>query len=269
MSNLRFDQPTWAPLFSDQLIIAQSTRLGGVSPEPYTSLNLGLHTQDAKEHAIANRSLFCEGLGCTEAQLAGGYQVHGNRVQVVTEAGQVEGYDAFVTNIPNLVLSATIADCTPVLLYDPVRGAVGAVHAGWRGTGAKIATKTVQVMQVNFGTRPADCWAYIGTCIGANDFEVDADVADHFAARHKRFVTKKEKFLVDLKAANRDQLLAAGLLATQIECSPFSTVANNERYFSHRKERGKTGRMLAVIGLRDSTKIKCDLPAENRFCFSQ
>ena len=105
-------------------------------------------------------------------------------------------------------------------------------------------------MRDAYGTRPENCWVYLGTCIAERDFEVDADVADHFSEEDKRWNPQRKKFLVDLKKANRDQFLYLGVAPSQIELSPFSTVEDNDRYFSHRAERGLTGRMLAVIGVK-------------------
>jgi YfiH family protein len=232
------------------LIIAESTRLGGVSSSPYASLNLGLHTPDEEKNITENRRRFCADLRFSSKQLAGGFQVHDSKIRQVQEAGQWEGYDAFITNKEGVILSVTIADCCPVLVYDPVHKAVGAAHAGWKGTVEEIATKMLLKMRDAYGTRPADCWAYIGTCIGADDFEVDADVADHFEATYKWWKPVTKKYHVDLKTANGDQLLRLGVSAGQMEYSTFSTVADNDRYFSHRAEKGKTGRMLAVIGVR-------------------
>ncbi|MEM1216454.1 MAG: peptidoglycan editing factor PgeF [Bacteroidota bacterium] len=250
MAALRYDEPPWLAAFRDQLIAVQSTRLGGVSRAPYASLNLGLHTQDDPVRVAENRRLFCADVGFEEKQVAGGYQIHGDQILPVDTPGQTEGFDAFVTNRKDLMLSVTIADCVPVLLYDPVQRAVGAAHAGWRGTASEITRKTLAKMSECYGTQARDCWAYIGTCIGSNDFEVDTDVADHFTTTYQHFDPKRGKYLVDLQAHNRDQLLAQGVPSRQIACSPHSTVAQNQRYFSHRKEKGKTGRMLAVIGLK-------------------
>lgn len=246
----RFTAPAWQAAFSDYLLVAESTRHGGCSSPPFYSLNLGLHTDDRRADVAENRRRFCADLGVQMEQLAGGFQVHGDRCLRVKKPGQWEGYDAFITNKSGIVLSITIADCTPVLLYDPIQKAVGAAHAGWRGTVQKIAAQTLRSMRDAYGTQAADCWAYIGTCIGAADFAVDADVADHFAADYKRWDDQQEKFFVDLKRANEHQLLELGVPAAQIECSPYSTVTHNQDYFSHRAEKGQTGRMLAVIGLR-------------------
>ncbi len=233
------------------LTVAESTRRGGVSPAPYASLNLGFHTPDQPEHVRENRRRLLEALGWQLDQLAESHQVHGKEVLVVEAAGSYQGHDALVTNRPGILLGIKIADCTPILLFDPVRRVIGAAHAGWRGAAAGVVGRTLEVMAENFGVRPGDCFAYVGVCMDAASYEVDADVADHFPAAFKRWAEARGKFLLDLKGANRAQLRAAGLPEAQIEVSAFSTVLHNEDYFSHRKEKGRTGRQMALIGLAE------------------
>lgn len=235
------------------VVAAQSNRLDGVSKAPFDSLNLGLSVHDDEQDVSGNRALFCGALGISTSQLAMSRQIHGDRILRVSGPLQAEGYDALVTNTPGVVVSVFVADCTPVLLYDPVHKACAAVHAGWRGTAAGIVAKTMATLHNEFGTFAADCLAYIGACIGAEAFEVGADVAGHFADDEKRYDPLKGKFFVDLKAANRHQLLDAGLPAGNIEVSPYCTVLNNDLFFSHRLEKGITGRMMAVIGLQAGT----------------
>lgn len=232
------------------LSAAESTRHGGVSQPPFHSLNLSLHTDDHPEAVQENRRRFFAACGFGADQTAGSHQVHGAEILKVQEAGYFSGYDALITNQPGLLLTVTIADCTPVLIFDPTQKVVAAIHAGWKGTVAQIVQRTLRSMQENFGTLPPDCLAYIGTCIDHCDFEVDADVADHFEDLHKYWQEDKGKFLVDLKKANHTQLLHAGLQSRHIQVSPFSTFTRHEDFFSHRYEKGKTGRMLAAIGLR-------------------
>ncbi len=231
------------------LVIAESTRQGGYGSAPYATLNLGLYTKDEAAIVQQNRNHFFGQLGCTEAAVAGMHQVHGAEVLRVEEAGQYAGYDALITNVAGLYLTVTVADCTPILIYDPLHKAVAAVHAGWRGTVAGIASKTLKMMREHFGMDPNHCYAYVGTCIDECSFEVDADVADHFATNFKRWDEQKEKFFVDLKAANADILNKGGVPMAQIECSEYSTVLHNEEYFSYRKENGQCGRMLGLIGV--------------------
>ncbi|WP_247235243.1 peptidoglycan editing factor PgeF [Telluribacter sp. SYSU D00476] len=243
-----FRSPALFEQFPD-VIAAESTRHGGVSPTPFFSLNLGQSTGDSATHIEENRRRFWQALGVSASQVAKSHQVHGSDILTVTQPGHYDGYDALVTNRANIVLTVTIADCTPVLLYDPVQRAVAAIHAGWRGTVQQITAKALMKMQDEYGTDPADCYAYIGTCIDECSFEVGEDVAGHFAEEHKRYDNGLQKYFVDLKATNLAQLRDAGIPEDQVEVSPYSTVLHNEDYFSYRLEKGQTGRLLAAIAI--------------------
>lgn len=256
------DQPNSAnkPLFRipeifghfENLVAAESTRHGGVSLTPYNSLNLGGSTQDSPENVITNNRLFFGALNIDFESVAKSHQVHRADILKVTKPGRYEGYDALITNVPHIQLAVTVADCTPILIFDPIQNSVAAIHAGWRGTVQEIVFKTVQAMQTEFSTNPADCLAFVGTCIDECSFEVGEEVAEHFAGSFKRWDEQKGKFFIDLKKANKAQLLSAGLKSENIEVSPFSTVENNQDYFSYRAEKGLTGRMLATIGTTNS-----------------
>ncbi|NUN99054.1 MAG: peptidoglycan editing factor PgeF [Saprospiraceae bacterium] len=237
-----------------EVLAAESTRHGGVSPAPYESLNLGLHTNDAPQHVRENRRRFFAALGISEDTISGGHQVHGDQVFVATAPGLQEGYDAFITQKKGLFVTVGIADCTPVLIYDTGQQAVAAVHAGWKGTALGIVRKTLEAMHTKFGTQAADCYAWVGTCIDECSYEVGVEVARHFDAAFKTQLEGSEKFTLDLKAANKALLLQWGIPESQIEVSPYSTVLNPEDYFSHRREHGLTGRMMAVIGIREPEK---------------
>ena len=252
MSNLEgncYLQPNIFTSISD-LIAAESTRHGGLSQGAYSALNVGISTEDDPVVVAENRRIFFNSLGLQPEQVASSYQVHGDAVLKVEAPGRTDGYDALITQVPNVFLTVTIADCTPILIADPDTRAVAAIHAGWRGTAAEIVRKTLVRMEEEYGTRPGHCYAYIGTCIDECSFEVNADVADHFADKHKRWDESLQKYFVDLKAANRAQLLASGVPAEQIEVSPYSTVLHNEHFFSYRKEKGVTGRMVNLIGFK-------------------
>jgi polyphenol oxidase len=235
-----------------ELIAVESTRHGGISKSPYTSLNLGLFTEDKPENVQENRTRFFENLGIKSSRVAHSYQVHRDKILKVTRCRAYEGYDALISINKNSFMSVTVADCVPVLVYDAKNRAVAAIHAGWKGTVADITAKTIQMMQVEFNTNPADCYAYVGTCIDESSFEVGEKVAELFAYDFKTLVKngRKVKFFVDLKKANAAQLMKCGIPENQIEISSFSTVLDNKDYFSHRKEKGKTGRMMALIGVR-------------------
>ncbi|WP_353721704.1 peptidoglycan editing factor PgeF [Dyadobacter sp. 676] len=229
------------------LVTAESTRHGGVSTGHYASLNLG-GSQDTPENIMQNNLIFFGALGIPFENVAKAHQVHGTDVVTVTEPGRFEDFDALVTNVKGIQLAVTVADCTPILVHDPATGAVAAIHAGWRGTVGGIVGKTLAAMTANYGTRAENCVGYVGTCIDERSFEVGDDVSQHFAPAYKRWDENAGKFFVDLKTSNRDQLIRCGVKPENIEVSPYSTVIHNHDYFSHRAEKGLTGRLLVTIG---------------------
>lgn len=227
----------------------QSTRLGGVSPLPYFSLNLGKSVGDNFENVEKNRELFFDQLGFEKENTIFSHQVHGCEILLVKKAGNYSGFDAQITNISGICLAISIADCTPILIYDAKKNVVAAIHAGWKGTVAEIVSRTLDKLNENFGTKGENCFVYIGACISQHNFEVGADVANHFDSLFKYFVSDKNRYFVDLKAANKAQLINFGVPENQIEVTDLCTVANNNLFFSHRKEKGLTGRGLAAIGI--------------------
>ncbi len=245
MTPSRFVRPTIFQSFTG-LVAGVSTRHGGLSEVPYSSLNLGVHTDDDPAVIEQNLSLFCTDLGISPADLARSYQVHGDKIWVTGRAGYQSGFDAMISVQPGVFAGVGIADCTPILLADPVTLVCAAIHAGWKGTVAQIVYKTAKRMMENRGSNPADILAYIGPCISFAHFEVGDEVATQFDTAFK--TRKGTKWHVDLKAANAAQLLALGI--EQIEIDPACTVENNADFFSHRTEKGVTGRMLALIGFQ-------------------
>ena len=246
-NRITYDQPTIFESFQN-LVAVQSNRNGGFSKQPYQSMNLGLNTEDEKSMVEKNRKRFFEHLGIESSSVAFSHQVHGDKLLKVDKPLRSAGYDALMTDKPGVFLSVTVADCTPVLIYHPEGGAVAAIHAGWRGTFAEIVIKTMQAFEKTYNIQAQDCLAYVGTCISLGAYEVGNEVADKFKNAFKKWNDKTQKYHLDLKAANKSQLLEVGIPESQIEVSPFCTYLNNVDYFSYRKEKGKTGRMLAVIG---------------------
>jgi YfiH family protein len=226
-----------------QLVAGISTRHGGVSSQAYQSLNLGVHTDDDPSAITQNLSLFCSDLGIAPESLARSYQVHGSEIWTSESPGYESGYDAIIAPEPGIFAGVGIADCCPILLADPVKQTAAAIHAGWKGTVAQIVHKTASTL-IAGGSNPSDILAYIGPCISLAHFEVGDEVAEQFELKEQRGA----RWHVDLKATNAAQLQALGI--TQIEISDYCTVANNDVFYSHRKENGITGRMLAVIGFQ-------------------
>jgi YfiH family protein len=245
MTPSRFVRPT---IFQSipGLVAGVSTRHGGFSKVPYSTLNLGVHTDDPPEVIAQNLSLFCADLGVSPSDLARSYQVHGDKIWVTGRAGYQSGFDAMISVQPGVFAGVGIADCTPILLADPVTRVCAAIHAGWKGTVSQIVHKTAKRMIENRGSNPTDILAYIGPCISFAHFEVGDEVAAQFDAAFKS--RKGNKWHVDLKAANAAQLQSLGI--QQIEIDPACTVENNADFFSHRTEKGVTGRMLALIGFQ-------------------
>jgi YfiH family protein len=222
-------------IFPSDIIAAQSTR----THEGYDSKN------DEGE-----RSQFLTTLGITPDKLTSSKQVHGNKVLKAESPQRADGYDAIITNQNDLFVMVATADCTPILIYDQKNKAVAAIHAGWRGTVLKIVSETLKAMKFHYGTEGKDCLAFIGACIGKKQFEVGEEVAVQFNEDVKYFDPSKQKYFVDLKKANFNQLVDFGVLPEHIEISDCCTIEDNDKFYSYRKEKGKTGRMYSVIGLR-------------------
>ena len=234
----------------NNLLAIESTRLGGLSKPPFSSLNLGAFTNDLKETVQQNKEILYSDLGINGDQIASSFQCHGNEVLNVVKPGYFEGFDALITNKKNIFLQILVADCTPILLFDPIHEVVAAIHAGWRGTANAIVQKTLNKMTLHFHTNPSDCFAYVGTCISQSYFEVDDDVAQYFDQEFYVFDKEKDKYFIDLKGCNARALSDAGLMKNHIAISPFCTVKDNDLFFSHRHEKGTTGRFGVIIGMR-------------------
>ena len=246
------------------LVHAVTTRVGGVSQPPFNDLSLGLHVGDDPQRVLANRALVLEALGFVPGQLVLAAQVHGSLVAQVgpADAGRgsldgataLPGADALITATPGLLLGVLVADCAPILLADPLTGAVGVAHAGWRGTAGDVAGHAVRAMARAFGSRPEDVRALIGPCIGPADFEVGPEVAATFLESLGTDASmlirpgQGDRVTVDLPGANRMLLLRAGLDPRRIQIDKASTAAQVDRFFSHRAEGGRTGRFGGFIG---------------------
>lgn len=224
------------------LVHGISTRKGGVSMAPYDSLNCGLNTEDNAGHVRENRRRFFDAVHLDENLLVVPEQVHGDHVRVATSSGAVSDTDAVVTRQTALFLSVQVADCLPVFLVDPVRSAVGLVHAGWRSSAKRITFATVLTMNRAFQSNSSDLVALLGPSIGPCCYSVGEETADQFDLRYFRGGR------LDLWQCNMDQLLDAGLKQENIVQSRLCTVCHPEWFYSHRASEGKTGRMLAVLG---------------------
>ena len=238
-----------------------SSRLHGQSRVVANTLNLALHVGDDSAKVLTNRCLWAQALGVDPLHFTTCEQVHGSRVAVVTAADigrgalaladTLPGIDALVCNIPGVPLLLFFADCVPVLLADRQTGAVGLAHAGWRGTVAQIAAKTLSRMQREFGTCSEDVLVGIGPSIGACCYEVD-DLVRNQASGYEGFFTPTlpGKYQLDLWGYNRQLLLEAGVPEENIHIAGVCTNDNVELFCSYRAEQGKTGRMGVCLCAR-------------------
>lgn len=239
-----------------------TTRYGGVSTGHLSSLNIGTSRGDNPANVLENYKILGNAIGFAPENLVLSRQTHSDTVHVVTEADRGAGLfsphldscDALITNVPGIALVVFTADCTPILLHDPVTGAVGAVHAGWRGTVSAIAARAVEAMTREYGSRPENIRAAIGPNIAACHFETDADVPEAlwnaFGHDIDAFIRPVgNKFYADLKAVNRWVLQQAGV--TQVEVSPICTVCESHRFWSHRVTGGERGSQGAIIVCRE------------------
>ena len=238
-----------------------STRRGGVSPAPWDTLNLGVGRGDDMENVRENYRRFCAAIGADPMRCVLSKQVHEDNVRLVTADDCGKGLwrdrdytsvDAMICNTPEIPLVVFSADCNIILLYDPVRHAIGAAHAGWRGTALGIVKKTVEQMSANFGCDPANIRAAIGPSIGQCCFETDGDVPEALraalGAEVEPYMTwNGAKWHIDLKAVNALWLRRAGV--EQIDICDHCTACRPDLYWSHRKMGQARGSQIAMICL--------------------
>lgn len=240
-----------------------STREGGVSTGMWASLNLGIKRGDAPDAVRENYRRFLGAVGAVGDAIAMCNQVHGSVVRNLTTAdlkhdpyGKVEfEADGVMTAIPGVILTVFSADCIPILLYDPKRKVIAALHAGWRGTASGIATVAVGQMASVYGCDPADILAAIGPGIDQCCFETHEDVPNAMTAALAGgclpFISLKDngKFSVDLKGINARRLELAGVEAEHIALCRECTCCMTEKYWSHRRQGTQRGSMASVIEL--------------------
>ncbi|MBA2705720.1 MAG: peptidoglycan editing factor PgeF [Blastocatellia bacterium] len=258
-----------APLEDSGFANGFSTRGGGVSSMPAKSLNLAGFNEDAAENILENRRRFLK-LFPGHWALAGCWQVHGADVRVVKNLidakpaedahGDTVYCDAIVSDAPAVMAGVKTADCVPILIGDSQTGAFAAVHAGWRGTVAEVATKALARMVNDYKTKPKDVVVAIGPAAGACCYEVGSEVIDAFGKRFANSAdlfnpTNEDHACVDLIKANRAQLTTVGVNEEKIYSAPLCTMCRTDLFFSYRREKnlfGKVGRLMSVIGRKEA-----------------
>jgi uncharacterized protein, YfiH family len=246
-----------------------STRKGGYSKENYGEFNINRYCGDSEEAIRKNRNALCMLLNIDDKRLLMPHQVHQTEIAIVDEKimnitteeqqQKLEGVDALMTDVRNVCIGVSTADCIPVLLYDNIHGAVCAVHAGWRGTVRRIVEKAVAKMTDVYGSKAENIVAQIGPGISLESFEVGDEVYDAFIHEgfnmetiSRRYPTSDEtgeKWHINLPECNRQQLISAGLDKDNITVSKVCTFIQYERYFSARRLGINSGRIFTGIML--------------------
>ncbi len=244
-------------IFPGTIVHGVFTRRGGVSPAPWESLNVGATVGDDRQRVIQNRTRSFEALGRHLDSLFDVWQVHSSDA-VFAEAPRPpevdhQKADIIFTDRPSVTLYMRFADCVPILLHDPQKRVVGIAHAGWLGTVRGAARSAVRAMSERYGSDPHDIQAAIGPSIGVDHYQVGADVIllvrKAFGADAGQLIEMRDgQTHLDLWSANRLQLEQAGV--QQIEVAGICTACHLEDWYSHRAEKGATGRFGALIALQ-------------------
>ncbi len=260
---------------SNNITAFSTTRSGGVSTGAYSSFNANHYCGDEPKNVLRNRELLCEALGIEQAHLIVPHQTHKTITRIIDnefltlsaneQKEALEGVDAVCTNLPNICVCISTADCIPILLYDETTGVISAVHAGWRGTVARIVEENIKVLQATYGIDPQNLHAIIGPGISLEAFEVGDEVYEAFkdanfdmekiakryptnSTHNSKLITQNSsKWHLDLPLCNKLQLLNIGLQEKNIFLSSICTFNNSDEFFSARKLTINSGRILNGI----------------------
>ncbi len=245
-------------LIDEPIIHGIFTREGGVSPEPWNSLNLGGLNGDTRENVVENRRRIFDDINRDVRSVFDVWQVHSCDVICSNQARPLDEMhkkaDAILTDNPEITLMMRFADCVPLLFFDPVARVVGIAHAGWQGTVKNIAGATVDAMEENYQSKPSNIIVGIGPSIGADHYEVGEDVVQQvrIALRndiHGAVIDRDGHTYLDLWEVNRRLLHNSGI--QYVYNANICTACDTTRWYSHRAEKGKTGRFGAVIALKE------------------
>lgn len=247
----------------DTAVYGFSTRLGGVSRGYFSSLNVDFKLGDEKENVLQNYRILCESLGVKEDRLSLPDQQHHTNVRVIKKDSvlnapydiKYQDADGQVTNVPGICLICYGADCGMLLFSDPVVKAVGACHAGWRGTADGIPAEVIKKFKRQYGSDPADIAVFDGPCAGPCCYEVDQKVRNEFKDFHNpQIFTPSENpdhYMLNLFEAQKESLINAGVRSQNIISSQICTIHNSALFFSHRVSGKKRGLNCGVIALKN------------------
>lgn len=229
-----------------EIIFGFSTKVSLNNDSPY-GFNISFSVGDDEKTVKENREMFFKEIGLSSEKVATQRQIHSDVITYVDKAGSVGESDALITDKKGIGLAVTVADCTPIFLYDNKKKVIAAVHSGWRGTQQKILEKTIIKLIERFNTNVKDIYAFIGPSICQKCYEVGPEVAEVFDAKYT--LPREDKFLLDVGGNNLDILLKSGILEKNIEVSGLCTYENSTLH-SYRRDGILSGRMFGVIALK-------------------
>ena len=232
-----------------EIICGFSTRSVWDYKAPYY-FNLSFSVDDLEENVLKNRETFFSLLGLSPEKAAFQKQVHSDKIVYITNPGNTGESDAMITNIPEIALCISTADCTAVLIYDSKQKIIAAVHSGWRGTHKKITEKTVRKLKNDYHCNPDDLFVFLGPSISQVNYEVGKEVAELFDVKY--LSRDGNRYLLDVSSANYDMLIDEGIPANQIEKSSLCSFEYYELFHSYRRDGKQSGRALGVIAMRNS-----------------
>ena len=235
-----------------------TTRHGGESAPPFDSMNLGAGSGDDPEVVARNRRILADALGLGARGVRTVSQVHGTEIYVLTDPDAprpITGHDAIMTDIPGAAVGVLTADCVPIILHDPASRAVSCVHAGWAGTVKGIVGAAINRMSEVYGAEPSGIRAAIGPSIGPCCYEVDDKVIGPLSESHAGWEgyakpASPGKWMLDLWAANRAQVVGAGVPPANVSTLGLCSACHQGEFFSHRRSGGRAGRMMAVAMIK-------------------
>ncbi|WP_245837232.1 peptidoglycan editing factor PgeF [Virgibacillus phasianinus] len=252
---------SWKDLHPE-LQVGFTTRLGGISRPPFESFNMGLHVPDRKQDVIKNRAQLADRIGLPMDSWVSGEQVHGTNIAVIdqklkgrgafTYDDSLSGIDGLITNQKDILCTAFFADCVPLFFFDKETEYIGIAHAGWKGTVNSIGVEMIKKFEL-LGADPETIRVAIGPCISKNAYEVDWQVIKNLDEEQIKQAAERrnnDHYLLDLKKLNMEILLQSGVIRHNIDVTNYCTFREEELFFSHRRDHGKTGRMLGFIGFQ-------------------
>ncbi|MGE5430737.1 MAG: peptidoglycan editing factor PgeF [Syntrophomonadaceae bacterium] len=231
-----------------EIVFGFSTKIDSDSKPPYF-FNMSLSVGDDPARVKRNRKEFFKALNLSEKTVALQKQTHSDICTYTEESGLCGESDAMITDKKNLGLGVSVADCTPVFLYDPKNKVIAAVHSGWRGTQKKILSNVLKKMSDEFNSSPEDLAAYIGPSISQDNYEVGKEFIDLFDPKYLK--PCEDKYLLDVKGANLDMLLEAGVPKSAIQVSSLCTFRMENLLHSYRRDGLESGRLLGIIAMKD------------------